>query len=314
MRSSGTDALARSVKQRLMSLATQRHEPFNAVLVRFAAERLLYRLSQTEHASQFVLKGAALFAAWTSQPHRATQDVDLLAFGPPDGERLVRLFREVCIAAVQPDGLVMDATSVTVEPIRQDAVYDGFRVRLVARLGAARVPMQIDVVFGDVVTPQPHELALGPLLDFPAPRLRAYPPETVIAEKFEAMLALGMANSRMKDYYDLWTISRLVRLELATLRTAVRATAMHRNTEVPGELPVALRDAFAADASKQTQWNAFVRRIGDARPVPSLHEVIRQLGEFLGPVLRASDPVQQEWLPGGPWRSISAHAARDADG
>ncbi|MCC6320043.1 MAG: nucleotidyl transferase AbiEii/AbiGii toxin family protein [Phycisphaerales bacterium] len=297
------DALAQSIKQRLMNLSQRQNEQFNAVLVRFAVERLLYRLTRSPHATQFVLKGAMLFAVWSAQPHRPTQDVDLLGFGPPETDRLVKLFREVCTANVEPDGLLFDPDSVTAEPIREDAVYDGLRVRLLARLGTARVPMQVDIGFGDVVSPEPRELTLGPMLDLPAPRLRTYPPETVIAEKFEAMLALGMANSRMKDYYDLWMLSRTMRFELGTLRTAVRATAERRKTLLPADLPVGLSDRFADDASKQTQWSAFVRRLGGSHAAPPLGEVVRGLAEFLRPVLQSGDTAARHWPPGGPWQT-----------
>lgn len=297
------DALAQSIKQRLMNLSQQQNEQFNIVLVRFAVERLLYRLTRTPHATQFVLKGAMLFAAWSAQPHRPTQDVDLLGFGLPDADRLVKIFREVCVADVEPDGLALDADSVTAEPIREDAVYDGLRVRLLARLGTARIPMQVDIGFGDVVSPEPRELALGPMLDLPAPRLRTYPPETVIAEKFEAMLALGMANSRMKDYYDLWTLSRTMRFECEALRTALRATAERRKTPLPTDLPVGLSDRFAADASKQAQWGAFARKLGGSHAAIPLGDVVQVLAEFMRPLLRAGEATALHWPPGGPWQA-----------
>jgi hypothetical protein len=286
-----------------MNLSQRQNEQFNVVLVRFAVERLLYRLTRTPQAKQFVLKGAMLFAAWSARPHRPTQDVDLLGFGPPEADRLVKLFQEVCAADVEPDGLVFNPESVTAEPIREDAVYDGLRVRLLARLGTARIPMQVDIGFGDVVSPEPRELVLGPMLDLPAPHLRTYPPETVIAEKFEAMLSLGMANSRMKDYYDLWTLSRTMSFELGTLRTAVRATTERRKTQLLADPPVGLTDQFAADASKQAQWKAFVRRLGESRAAPPLGDVVRVLAEFLQPVFQAGDATARHWPPGGPWQA-----------
>jgi len=297
------DALAQSIKQRLMNLSQRQNEQFNLVLVRFAVERLLYRLTRTPHSREFVLKGAMLFAAWSTRPHRPTQDVDLLGFGQPEADRLVKVFRDVCAAHVEPDGLVFDRESVTAEPIREDAVYDGIRVRLLAHLGTARVPMQIDIGFGDVVSPEPRELVFGPMLDLPAPRLRTYPPETVIAEKFEAMLSLGMANSRMKDFYDLWTLSRTMSFELTTLRTAVRATAERRKTPLPADPPEGLTGQFADDASKQAQWKAFVRRLGEGHAAPSLGEVVRVIAEFLQPVLQEGDTAGQHWPPGGPWQA-----------
>ena len=182
--------VAASVKQRLLNYSRDHGEVFNLVLLRFAIERLLYRLTQSPHADAFVLKGAMLFAAWTGKPHRPTQDVDLLGFGDPSTERLASVFRQIAIVEVEPDGLTFDAASVQVEPIREEAIYDGLRVRLLAFLGTARIPLQVDVGFGDAITPGPRDLTFGPMLDLPAPRLRTYPPATVVAEKLDAIIVL----------------------------------------------------------------------------------------------------------------------------
>lgn len=299
------DGLARSIKQRLMNLSKQRGEVFNIVLMRFAAERLLYRLSRSPHCQQFVLKGAMLFAIWADKPHRPTQDVDLLGFGSPEADRLVGIFQDVCAISVEPDGLVFDAGSVGSEPIREDAVYDGLRIRLLARLGTARVRLQIDVGFGDVITPEARELVLGPMLELPPAQIRTYPPETVVAEKFDAIVTLGMANSRMKDYFDLWTMSRTMSFEHLMLRKAVLATAERRKTQVPDTLPVGLSDQFGADASKQAQWSAFIRKLGGDQAAPPLPDLIRRLAAFLLPLIQASTTTQKQWPPGGPWRATT---------
>lgn len=306
------ERMAASVKQRLLNYSRDRGEVFNLVLVRFAVERLLYRLTRSPHADAFVLKGAMLFAAWTGKPHRPTQDVDLLGFGEPSTERLASVFREIAVVDVEPDGLTFDPASVQVEPIREEAIYDGLRVRLLAFLGTARIPLQVDVGFGDAITPEPRELTFGPILDLPPPRLRTYPPETVVAEKLDAIIVLGMANSRMKDYFDLWTLRQTTAFDMAPLRAAIEATLERRGTPMPTALPVGLTDSFAEDDSKQKQWAGFMRKMGDARGTPSLADVVELVRAFLEPVLiAASDIVADRWPEGGPWIS-SLDAPRDA--
>jgi len=206
--------LAQSVKQRLMNRARQRGDDFNVLLTRYAIERLLYRLTQTEHAARFTLKGAMLFAIWMDKPHRPTLDVDLLAVGQPTADELRAVFQDICAAAVAPDGMSFDGASVRVAEIREDNIYQGLRVKLISNLGSARIPVQVDVGFGDVITPAAAETTFGPLLDLPPPVMAAYPPETVIAEKLEALVALGLANSRMKDFFDLYVLSRTCSVEI----------------------------------------------------------------------------------------------------
>ena len=293
--------VAASVKQRLLNYSRDHGEVFNLVLVRFAVERLLYRLTQSPYADAFVLKGAMLFAAWTGKPHRPTQDVDLLGFGDPSIERLASIFREITIVEVESDGLAFDPASVQVEPIREEAIYDGLRVRLLAFLGAARIPLQVDVGFGDAITPGPRDLTFGPMLDLPAPRLRTYPPETVVAEKLDAIIVLGMANSRMKDYFDLWTLRQTTAFEMTSLRAAIEATLERRGTPKPKTLPVGMTDSFAEDGSKQTQWAGFIRKMGNVG-TPSLAEVVGLVREFLEPVIiAASDTGADRWPAGGSW-------------
>lgn len=299
------EGLPQSVKQRLLNLSRAEGEPFNALLVRYGVERLLYRLTQTPHAKDFVLKGATLFAAWTGKPHRPTQDVDLLGFGAPEGERLVSVFRDVCRAAVAPDGLEFEAESVSAAPIRENNLYDGIRVRLTATLGKARVEVQIDVGFGDAIHPALVEQTLGPLLDFPAPVIRAYPPESVVAEKLHAIVVLGMANSRMKDYFDLWTMCRTMRFDGRTLSGAIKATFERRATALPEERPVGLTSAFAGDASKRSQWTAFIGKLPGEQDTPDLADVVAKIWAFVMPVAehRASgSEFESVWVPPGPWR------------
>lgn len=200
--------IAASVGQKLRNIARQRNEDFALVLTKFALERLLFRLSQSKHRDAFVLKGALLFELWTQGPYRTTRDADLLARGDNAPEILTNVFRDVCNIAVVDDGLRFDAQTVKAERIAEDANYQGVRATFMGYLENARIPIQIDIGFGDVVTPAPAEVEFPTLLDFPAPKLLVYPRESVIDEKFEAMAKLGIANSRMKDFYDLWKLSR----------------------------------------------------------------------------------------------------------
>lgn len=251
--------VAHSVRQRLLNRAKETGQPNDLMLVRYALERFLYRLSVSPHAERFVLKGALLFTVWGHDEHRPTRDADLLGFGASDLKHLVGVFREVCAVTFE-DGISYDPASVNAQEIAEDKVYVGARVTFQAELAKARIPMQIDVGFGDAITPEPEAVEYPVLLDAPPPKLRAYPVYTVIAEKFHAMVVLGEDNSRMKDFYDLWAISRRFDLDAALVAKAIAATFERRKTALPDGSPVALRPRFAESAAKQRQWGAFVRR------------------------------------------------------
>jgi len=245
------------------------------VLDRFAIERLLYRLSISQYRDQFLLKGAMLFALWFDQPHRPTRDADFLGFGDPDPERLAGIVRELC-AIPFDDGLQFDVTSIAVDTIREEASYGGLRLRLQALLGGARCHVQWDVGFGDAVTPAPQEADYPVLLgEFPAVRLRVYPRETVFAEKLEAIASLGIANSRMKDYFDLLALVREGTMEGETLAAAIRATFARRDTALPDDVPFGLSDEFSTDAQKLEQWQAFLRR--NRLTAPDLRVVVAEV-------------------------------------
>ncbi len=297
--------IAASVRQRLLDLARKRDEDFQSVLTRYGLERFLYRLATSPHADEFVLKGAMLFAVWTGEMHRATWDVDLLGRGVPEAGRITKLFAGVCRASVEDDGLVFDEGSVRAERIREDLPYEGLRVRIAGRLGPARIRLQVDVGFGDAVRPPPRKLPLPTLLDLPAPVLRSYPREAVVAEKLNAMVTLGMVNSRMKDLYDLWTLAMRLPFEGRVLAAAVRATFNRRRTPLSADEPLALTDVFADDATKRVQWKAFVRRVRLRPDDPGLPAVVGVLRGFLLPptrALAAGDTFHATWLAGGPWR------------
>ena len=296
--------IAASVRQRLLNRARERSEDFNYLLTRYANERLLFRLAESAHRDQFVLKGATLFELWYDTVHRATRDVDLLGFGEPGEERIQSVFRELCKVEVEPDGLRFLDESVQAERIRDAQEYGGVRVRLAADLGGARIPLQVDIGFRDAVTPGVVEAEFPTLLDFPAPLLRTYLRETVVAEKFEALVRLGIANTRMKDFYDLWALATTFAFSGELLAAALAATFHRRGGALPVEPPIALRQEFTADLAKLTQWSAFLQRVG-VSPAVSLESVTEVLRRFLLPPASAAarrEPFEQDWPAGGDWQ------------
>lgn len=272
--------LSASVRARLLNLAKKKGQPFDLMLVRFAIERLLYRLSVSRHARSFVLKGATLLMTWLDEPHRGTRDLDLLGFGDPGPDAMLAVFREVLAQTIE-DGIAFDAAGLTIERIREELDYGGLRLTTQATLSGARFKVTIDIGFGDALEPGEEEIDFPVLLGMPAPRLRAYARETVIAEKFQAMVALGRANSRMKDFYDIWILSRTFAFDDDRLARAIAATFARRGTETPTELPDALAAGFATDPAKQAQWRAFVA--GVAIDPGGLDVVTADLARFLMP-------------------------------
>lgn len=292
-----------SVRARLLRLARERGEDFQLVLTRYANERLLYRLASSKHESRFVLKGAVLFTLWTGEPHRATRDVDLLGFGEPSEDHIRSVFADVLAVEVEDDGVRFDASTLDVGPIREEQEYGGVRVVMVAQVTSAQVRLQIDVGFGDAITPEAVTAGFPALLEFPAPKLRAYPQETVVAEKLEAMVKLGQANSRMKDFYDLVVLARSFAFEGELLVRAITATFARRGTPLPSGLPVALTSEFTDDRMKNTQWSAFLRK--SAAPSPGdLREFAATIARFVEEPLAAAaadEPFAKYWPSGGPW-------------
>jgi predicted nucleotidyltransferase component of viral defense system len=278
-----------SVRSRLLNVSKQRRQPFDLLLNNYVLERLLYRLSQTDHRDRFILKGAMLLTKWFEDPLRPTRDLDFLAIGNDDQDEMVQIFKDVCAVSFN-DGIVFDLESIQVDRIREETEYGGLRITANAKVDTAQVRIVIDIAFGDSVEPGIQEMDLPVLLDFPAPHLRAYAPETVIAEKFQAMVMLGRANSRMKDLYDIWVLSRNFEFKDDKLARAIAATFARRKTEIPLEPPDALTAAFAADPLKIQQWDSFVEDV--AYKPGSLADVVKDLAAFLTPKTKAAKEVE----------------------
>jgi hypothetical protein len=291
--------VAASVRDRLANQARSSGVPLTALLERFAMGRLLWRVSQSADHRKFVLKGAQLFFLWTNTMHRPTRDLDLLSFGDSSPESVRTYFADLLAApADPPDGLVWG--SVRTSQIRGNQIYGGVRVTVKATLAGAIIPAQIDVGFGDAITPSPVEMSWHELLGFPEARLLAYPPETVIAEKLHAAFELGLANSRMKDLYDLYWLCRNMEFSSTVLRRAVRATFLRRKAALPRNVPVAWTRKFAEDSTKVAQWNAFLRK--NRLELPGLPEVIPHLRDFLSPVLvPRTEAKDMTWRPPLGW-------------
>ncbi|MBC8379638.1 MAG: nucleotidyl transferase AbiEii/AbiGii toxin family protein [Planctomycetes bacterium] len=278
--------IAKSIHQRLLNIRDETGEPFNNLLVRYGLERLLYRMVLSGHADSFVLKGAMLFTLWHNIPGRPTRDIDLLGLGQPTHQHLKQVFTDACQVEMEADGLVFDSGSIRTEDIRDDQEYFGVRIRMLGLLGNARVPIQIDVGFGDAVIPAPEKIDYPTILDLPAPRLNAYHPATVIAEKVNAMVVHGFMYSRMKDFYDIYILLNHMDLNDNLLTEAIKATFKRRKIELPHELPVAFTPEFLADGTKQTQWKAFLNRSMLSESGLSIEDVLESLRARLWPLLQ----------------------------
>jgi predicted nucleotidyltransferase component of viral defense system len=269
-----------SVRQRLLNLTRAGGPPFNILLTRYVLERLLYRLTLTPHAGRFVLKGAMLVTTWFPDPHRQTRDIDLLGFGNPAPEAILAVFKDIC-AVQMDDGVDIDAAGLRVDLIREALEYGGLRLRTTATVAGARINIVVDIGFGDATEPGIEEVDLPVLLDQPSPRLKVYARETVIAEKFQAMTALGRANTRYKDFYDLWALSRAYTFDGDRLARAIRATFERRRTEIPETPPDALTQTFANDPMKRQQWARYIEDLQLSGL--DLRQVIADLEAFLMP-------------------------------
>jgi len=297
--------ISASVRQQLLNLAKKRGEAFDMVLVRYALERLLYRISKSKWHDRFLLKGAMLFPLWYSVQYRSTKDMDLLGYGEGNVPSMLNTFKSICKLNVENDGISYLEENILGSEMREENKYQGVRMQLVATLSGARIPLQVDIAFGDMVIPDP-EVALYPtLLDFPPPRILVYSKQSVVAEKFQAMVIFGIANSRMKDFYDLWVLASRTVFDGLTLSQAIKVTFERRKTTLPVKTPTPLTDLFAQDRAKKAQWESFTRKKG-LYEKEELSTVIELLRKFLMPPTLAAakgEPLNLHWRAGGPWKS-----------
>ncbi len=290
-----------SVRQRLLNRAKSDRRPFNELLQYYAMERFLYRLSQSAHADRFILKGALMLRVWRSPELRPTMDIDMLGKTSNEEADIVAQIRDILTVDVETDGLAFDPDSIQAERITEDADYEGIRIRFLGALGSARINMQIDIGFGDVVYPKPEESDLPTMLNSPAPRLLCYSRESSIAEKLEAMVKLGMLNSRMKDFYDIWLLSRQFDFDGTKLAEAIRLTFEQRGTTLPAEIE-AFTEPFIE--AKQTQWAAFWKRLQQNHVPASFREITASVDRFLSPIVAAlssGKPSPTNWTAPGAW-------------
>jgi predicted nucleotidyltransferase component of viral defense system len=298
--------IAVSARARLTQRARDRRENAQLVMTRYAIERLLYRLSLSAFREAFVLKGAMLFSLWAPTPYRATGDLDLLGFGDNTPARVAEIFRQV-LEIPSEDGVIFKPETLRVAAAREEDEYSGVALDVQAELAGARLPIHIDIGYGDAITPGVLDIEYPSLLGMPTPRLKAYPPETVLAEKFQAMTALGIANSRMKDFFDVWAIANTFSFEGAVLAEAIAATFSRRETSPPAEPPLALSATFAV--AKQAQWTAFLRRTDIALAPEPFPDIQAQIAELMMPptlAVATDQRFDQTWQPGGPWRNVQA--------
>jgi predicted nucleotidyltransferase component of viral defense system len=296
-----------SVRARLLARYGVREE-FQFVLQRYASERFLYRLGRSPHRHRLVLKGGMLLALWGGSAYRPTRDLDFAGFGSPDPDSLLASFREICAQVVEDDGLAFDLASLAAEPIRDAAEYGGLRITVSATLAAARIPLQIDVGFGDAIEPAPEDVVYPTLLDAPAPRVRAYAREPAIAEKLHAMVEYGERNTRYRDFYDVFTLAQGFEFEGRRLARAVAATFERRSRPIDvSTLPV-LTATFFADDARAAQWRSYLRK-NDLVAAPGDFAAVGELlRSFLGPAwdaVAAGSVFDLTWKPGGPWRIVS---------
>lgn len=296
---------AESIRQRLRNRLRERGEDVQFGLQRYAVERFLYRLGESPHRDRFILKGAALFALWGGPVYRATRDVDFTGYGSPDQADVLAAIREICETPSADDEIVFDAATLTAQPIRDDSEYHGLRVRLEARLGESRIPVQIDIGFGNAIEPPPQTVTYPTLLDDPAPRIRAYPLEAVVAEKFHTMVHLGERNSRFKDFYDLHVLANQFPFDGERLAKSIAATFERRRTPITPVQSTTVSTAYFSNEARATQWRAYLGRNQLPGAPADFVPVGQTLTTFFGPVstaLAAGEDFTSTWEAGGPWR------------
>ena len=295
---------AESIRHRLRNVLRQRGEDVSLGLQRYASERFLYRLGRSVHRERFVLKGATLFAIWGTT-YRPTRDLDFTAYGDANVDSVLGALRDVCNTPDDVDAVRFETDTIRTEPIRDGSEYPGIRVHILAQLGASRIPIRLDLGFGNAIVPGPEEVEFRTLLGDPAPRILAYPQESVVAEKLHAMVTLGEQNSRYKDFYDIYTMANAFLFERTTLVAAVRATFERRATPIAAETPVALSAAFYANDARAVQWRAYVTRSGMTDVPQDFASVGESVVGFLRPLwgdLSAEEELRGDWSPAEGWR------------
>jgi len=304
-KNAGPKNIEASVRARLMNIAKETGRPFAEVLQYYGMERFLYRLSQSKHAGVFVLKGALMLKVWKVPEMRVTRDIDFLGRFVNEIAGLENMIKEICCAEVRQDGLNFDAATVKGERIKEDADYEGVRIKFRGLLGKARIPMQIDVGFGDVIFPKPKTIDYPAILDFPQPRLQGYTIESVVAEKFEAMVKLGTLNSRMKDFYDIWLMPRQFDFKGEKLAQALCRTFEHRKTALPANPPFFAPEIYDKASDRQTLWSAFLRKAEIKHAPTELHDVAKAIEDFLEkPIafITGKNETIGVWTAPGPWK------------
>jgi hypothetical protein len=300
----GSKNITASVHQRLLNKAREDSRLFNELLQYFAIERFIYRLSKSPNADRFILKGALMLSAWRGSMTRPTMDIDLLGKIDNRLEIIIGVIRDACGMDVEADGMSFNADTVTAARITEDADYEGIRVRVQGGLGNARVSLQIDIGFGDVIVPGPEKVEYPALLDFPAPKMNGYSMESTIAEKYQAMVKLGVLNSRMKDFYDIWMLSRMFDFKGETLAEAIERTFKNRHTPITKD-PTAFHPSFAKDGSKTAQWQGFVRKARLTDAPEAFEDVLESVKMFIRPpvvTITRERTFRSVWTAPGPWR------------
>lgn len=294
-----------SIRARLQNKAKETNRPFSEILQYYGMERFLYRFSRSKYSDKFILKGALMFTVWQVPERRTTLDIDFLARYDNKVADIEMVMKDVCNMPVEPDGLMFDSKTVKGRKIKEDADYEGVRVKFMGFLERSRIPMQIDVGFGDIIYPKPKIIDYPIILDFPKPHLKGYPAESVVSEKFEAMVKLGLLNSRMKDFYDIWLMMRQFDFNGSNLSEALKRTFEHRKTLFPQSKPLFAEEIYDEKSDRQTLWKAFLKK-GDIRHVPEkLAITAKDIEEFLIRPLNAINKGQgfeEEWKAPGPWK------------
>jgi predicted nucleotidyltransferase component of viral defense system len=295
--------LAASVLDRLRNKAKEMGLPFHWLLYNYANERFLYRLSQSKHRPNFVLKGGLIFVGWNIPLRRLTKDIDFRAYASNNIDDIVNIVREVCSQSVEPDAVEFKPDTIEAEAILEQNEYPGVRVRFSAMIDKTKIRMQVDLGFSDEITPAPRTLTYPTILGMPAPSLKGYSKETVIAEKLHSIIYRGSANSRRKDFYDLWFMSQQLSFKGTLLQRAIKITFKTRKTQIPTGLPVALTDGYAID--NETQWRAFLNTFNPHNDdIRDFKEVLATIRDFLVPILTAESeamPFKLNWRAVGPW-------------